>query len=88
MALYNNLTAADIKASAVNVANEMERCMSRWKHWATVLSTMPGADLTALGLDEDMQNQIGSLRSDALALETWYQANCLFVKRFSQPLIF
>jgi hypothetical protein len=88
MALYNNMTVADAKGIASSMADDMERAMARWKYFADVWATISEAEMTALGMSTDYYSQITSLKADILALEAWYRANCLFVKRFCHAQIF
>lgn len=73
MALYNLVTKQDIQQSACSIANEIERSMLRWKYFADKLNTLSAADLTALGLDEDYQTYLSTLRVSILNLELKYK---------------
>ena len=85
MATYNCLTAQDYRYQASQVANELEKWMARWQHWAEQLLTIPAADMTALGLTADEQAQMGSMRTDVAAMTADYFTNRdTFVKRHAQ----
>ena len=85
MATYNCLTAQDYRYQASQVANEIEKYMAVWSHWAEQLNTIPADDLSELGLTEGEQAQMGSMRTDVVALVAWYRANAqVFVKRHAQ----
>lgn len=85
MATYNCLTASDYRYQASQIANEIERLMAICSHWADQLATIPAQDMTALGLTEDEQTQMGSMRTDVAALVAYYEANLdTFVKRHAQ----
>jgi hypothetical protein len=85
MATYNCLSGQDYRYQASKVANEIESFIKRWEHWAEQLNTIPADDLTALGLTEGEQTQMGSMRTDVVALVAWYRANAqTFVKRHAQ----
>lgn len=85
MATYNCLSAQDYRYQASKVANEIESYMKRWEHWAEQLNTIPADDLTALGVTEGEQTQMGSMRSDVVSLVAAYRASYqVFVKRHAQ----
>lgn len=89
MTVYKSQTGDDVKRTANSIANEIERNMARWKFWADSMNTIPAGDLTALGVDADWQTQIGSMRTDVVALVAWYTANAsVFVKRLAQLTVF
>lgn len=89
MATYNCLTAQDYRFQASQVANELEKYMARWEHWANQLNTIPADDLTALGITADEQAQMGSMKADVLALVAEFRANYeTFVKRHAQLSLF
>ncbi len=74
MALYSpNITGTNIKQMATGIADEVERYMSRWKFFADKLGTLTGDDLTAMGLDQDYQTYLGSLRVSLLNIELKYR---------------
>ncbi len=87
MALYNNLTGADVRNQACSIAADVERNMARYKYFADQLNGIPADDLTSLGLSGDYQANLGSMKSDLLALEAWYRLNCQFVKRFANLIV-
>lgn len=95
MALYNNLTAADIKNQARSIADDVERNMIRWKYFADGLNTISSADMTALGLDSDYQAWLGSLRVALLNIELMYRKQAplnaddpsYMVKRFASLIV-
>jgi hypothetical protein len=85
MATYNCLSGQDYRYQASKVANEIESYMKRWEHWAEQLNTIPTQDQTDLGLTSGEQAQMGSMRTDVVALVAWYKANAqTFVKRHAQ----
>jgi len=51
MAVYNNVSATDIKQQCSSIANEVERCMARWQYFAIKLNTITAEDMTAMGID-------------------------------------
>jgi hypothetical protein len=73
MAIYNNVTAVEIKQQCSGIANEIERYMARWKWFADKLNTISSADMTAMGIDADYQAQIGALRVACLNIELKYK---------------
>lgn len=89
MATYNCLTAQDYRYQASQVANDLERMMATWKQWSDQLATISAQDLTALGLTEDEQTQMGSMRSTLASWVSEYYADDppglrTFVKRHAQ----
>jgi hypothetical protein len=96
MALYNNLTAQDLKQQCTGISNEVERFMARWKFFADKLNTITEADMTAMGIDANYQAYIGSLRVSLLNIELKYRNQSplnaddasYFVKLFSQLTVF
>lgn len=62
MSVYNGAAAATIRQSAQSIATEIERSMLRWKYFADKLNTISAADFTTMGLSEDYQTYLGSLR--------------------------
>jgi hypothetical protein len=85
MATYNCLTAQDYRYQASQIANEIERLMAVCNHWSNQLLTIPAQDMTTLGLTEDEQAQMGSMRTDVAAMVAAYQADWdTFVKRHAQ----
>lgn len=96
MALYNNVTAQDLKQQCTGIANEVERYMARWKFFADKLNTISAEDMTAMGIDSTYQAYIGSLRVSLLNLELKYRNQAplnsddasYFVKLFSQLTVF
>ena len=89
MATYNCLTAQDYRYQASQIANEVERAMERWGHWADQLAAISAEDFTALGLTEAEQTQMGSMKTFVAAMVATYNAdgNNVFVKRHAQLLI-
>lgn len=92
MATYNCLTAQDYRYQASQVANEIEGKMARWKQWADQLATVTAQDFTALGLTEDEQTQMGSMRSTLATLVAAYYTDNppglrTFVRRHAQLLL-
>ena len=92
MATYNCLTAQDYRYQASQIANEIEGKMARWKQWSDQLATLAALDLTALGLTEDEQTQMGSLRASLAALVATYYADDppglrTFVRRHAQLIL-
>jgi hypothetical protein len=88
MSLYNNITAADIKAQSAGIANEIEREMARWKYFADSLINMAEIDVKALSISDDYYSNLMAFRSDLIALEDWYRKNSVNVKRFAQLVVF
>ena len=96
MAFSPNVTGANIRQMATGVANEVERYMSRWKFFADKLNTLDAAALTALGLDENYQTYLGSLRVSLLNIELKYRNQTpldssdpsYFVKQFSDLTVY
>lgn len=96
MTIYNNVTAADIKAQCSGIANEVERAMMRWKYFADKLNTISAEDMTAMGFSSEHQAYIGSLRVSLLNIEAKYRNQTplnsddasYFVKLFSQMTVF
>ena len=78
------------------MANEVERYMARWKFFADKLNTLDVAALTALGLDENYQTYLGSLRVALLNIELRYRNQAplnsddpsYLVKQFSDLTVF
>jgi len=84
-AKFKNLSAQDYRYQASKVANEIESYIKRWEHWCEMLATIPDGDLEALGLDADERTNMGSMRTDVVALVAAYRANHrTFVQRFAQ----
>lgn len=88
MALFNNVSGDDLKRQATAIANEVERVMAKATYFAESLNQYDETTLAALGLDSDYQTNIGSMKTDLVNLKAWYAANCLFVKRFAQLVVF
>lgn len=86
MATYNCLSAADYRYQASQVANEIEKHMEVWSHWAEQLSAITADDFTALGLTSDEQTQMGSMRTTVAGIVSDYKANTglPFIKRHAQ----
>jgi len=92
MATYNCLTAADYRYQASQIANEIEGRMARWKQWCDQLATLAAQDLTALGLTEDEQTQMGSMRTTLDTMVAAYYTDNppglrTFVRRHAQLLL-
>ena len=73
MAIYSNISGADIKSTASGIANEVVRAMARWKYFADKLNTMTDQDLTDLGLSSDYKTYLSTLRVGLLNIELKYR---------------
>lgn len=69
----NPITKQTLSNTIQNTANEIERCMARWKKLAEKLTTLTTDDLTTLGYDETTRNYIGSFRVALENIEKKYQ---------------
>jgi hypothetical protein len=90
MALYNNVSGDDIKRTPNGLANDLERIMAKLDDWSSEMLTIPSADMSALGVSEDWQAQIGSMRSEVAALVACWDdpAHSTFTRRFRQLQVF
>jgi hypothetical protein len=92
----NPITKSQLDATLRNVADEVDRSVSRWKRFADFLLTLTADDLTALGYDATARDYIGSLRVALLNMQEAYTNTTktgtadpsYFVRLFSGPIIF
>ena len=71
----NPITKGTLDNTITNTANEIERCMARWKRLAEKIVGLSDADLTSLGYDTETKNYIGAFRVALEDIEKAYQNN-------------
>jgi hypothetical protein len=92
----NPQTQAGITGTTKTVANEVKRCMMRWRNYADFLEGLTADDLTALGFDGTDQAYLGSFRVALKNVTLMYENQAklgtddpsYFIEILSDPMVF